>query len=112
MFEALAPYLIIISVIARPIEQIAVFRPTWTWLPEWAISTGDRLNRDGYHITSALHYWSMYYSTPPDNPLLFPLVWLAYGLLHDGLYHWALIKPEHRDLKKSFFVQLFCRGKS
>lgn len=94
------------SAIFRSMEQISNNRFDRTWLPKWLISRGGRINIDGYHIVSALHYWSMFfagifYFMSGFSLWWIALLWLVYGNIFSLFYHVIFMKPEFRE---NFFL--------
>ena len=103
----------LLSAMFRSIEQICCNRPDRTWLPEWVYSGGGWLNIDGYHISSALHYWSMFFAGGffilTDIALWwFPFIWFLYGNTFNLFYHVLFMKPEFMEnFVFNFFRELF-----
>jgi len=97
---------ILMSAIFRAIEQISVFRESWSWLPKWVTGRNGILNLDGYHIASALNIWSMfgagYFFTVAGISLWWvPALWLIHGNLFSLFYHVVFMRQGHRE---NFFL--------
>lgn len=97
---------ILMSAIFRAIEQISVFRESWSWLPKWITGRSGILNLDGYHIASALNIWSMfaagYCFIIAGIPLWWvPVLWLIHGNLFSLFYHVVFMRQGYRE---NFFL--------
>ncbi|MDZ7355779.1 MAG: hypothetical protein ONB55_21880 [candidate division KSB1 bacterium] len=90
------------SAVFRAIEQISVFRESWSWLPKWITRKSGILNLDGYHIASALNIWSMfaagYFFIIAGIPLWWVAgFWLVHGNLFSLFFHVVFMRPGCRE---------------
>jgi len=97
---------ILMSAIFRAIEQISVFRESWSWLPKWVTGRSGILNLDGYHVSSALNIWSMfaagYFFIIAGKSLWWvPALWLIHGNLFSLFYHVVFMRRCYRE---NFFL--------
>ncbi len=100
--------LMFISAQMRSFSEIAKWRKTWSWVPQWYFDYRGPFDIDFYHFASNLHWMIMFtvgilfclshnryhLRNPYMIAIVYFLVWLIHGFFNNLWYHFLWMKPE------------------